>query len=101
MVNVVECTDRPILEPRSLKDLNYQAIQLHRSVFQDLHSRSKSRRGEVANRRNTLRILRIGQLDPTPDLGARGGFENHFYAQYRITARLRPAHTLVCLIGIS
>ena len=44
-------------------------------VFQNLPSRSKSRRGEMATRRNTNGILRIGQLAPTPDLDAGEGFE--------------------------
>jgi hypothetical protein len=46
--------------------------------FQNLQSRSTSRRGEVVNRRDAPIVLRIGRLAPTPDVGARGGFETTF-----------------------
>ncbi len=43
--------------------------------FQNVHSGTRSRRGEVANRRHTVSISRIGQLAPTPILRPRGRFE--------------------------
>ncbi|RJQ81896.1 MAG: DUF2238 domain-containing protein [Desulfobacteraceae bacterium] len=47
------------------------------------------------NRRNTLSILRIGRLAPTPDLGARGGFETTSTLLYVLIA----VHALVLILG--